>query len=59
MVSTALSNEQLPKQKWNKYDNYTFHWTWKILTAIVFHSTHDFHKFIGAQTYFEFYDQLK
>ena len=43
---------QLPKQKPNKYDNYTYHWTWQILTAIIFHSTHDVHKFIGEQNVF-------
>jgi len=43
---------QLPKQKWNKYHNYIYHWTWQILPATVFHSTHDVHKFIGEQTVF-------
>jgi hypothetical protein len=37
---------QLPKQM-KKYDNYIYHWTWQILTATVFYSIHDFHKFIG------------
>jgi len=49
---------QLPKQEW-KNDNYINHWTWQILTATVFYSTHDVHKFIGEQTVFWFYDQLK
>jgi hypothetical protein len=35
-----------------KYDNYIYHWTWQILTATVFHSTHVVHKFIGEQTGF-------
>ena len=43
---------QLPKQKWNKYDNYIYHWTWQMRTATVFHSTHDVHKMIGEQTMF-------
>ena len=43
---------QLPKQKWNKYDNCIYHWTWQILTATVIHSTNDVHKFIGEQTMF-------
>ena len=36
---------QLRKQKWNKYHNYIYHWTWQILIPIVFHSTHVVHKF--------------
>jgi hypothetical protein len=43
---------QLPKQKWKKYDNYIYHWTWQIVTATGFHSTNDFHKFMGEQTMF-------
>ena len=43
---------QLPKHKWNKYHNYIYHWTWQILTATVFHSTHGVQKFIGEQTVF-------
>jgi hypothetical protein len=50
---------QLTKQKWNKYNNYIYRWTWQIVTATVFHSTHDFHKFIGEQTVFWILDQLK
>jgi len=38
-------NMQLSKQKWNKYDNYIYHRTWQILTAIVLHSNHDLKKF--------------
>ena len=34
------------------HDNYIYHWTWQIVTATVFHSTQDFHKFIGEQTVF-------
>jgi len=41
-----------PPQKWNKYHNYIYHWTWQILAATVFHSTQDVHKFIGEQTVF-------
>jgi len=34
------------------YDNQIYHWIWQILSAIVFYSTHDFHKLIGDQTMF-------
>jgi len=43
---------QLPKQKWNKYHNYIYRWTWQIVTATVLYSTQNFHKFIGEQTVF-------
>jgi hypothetical protein len=38
--------EKRKKQKGgkNKYDNYIYHRTWQILTANVFHKTHDVHK---------------
>ena len=40
------------KQKQKKYDNYIYHWTRQILTAIAFHSRQNVHKFIGEQTKF-------
>ena len=43
---------ELPKQKWNKYHNSIYHWTWQILTATVFQSTLDVHKCTGEQTIF-------
>jgi hypothetical protein len=34
--------KRTPKTKM-KQNNRIYYWTWQILTAIVFHSTHDFH----------------
>jgi len=39
------------KTKMKKY-NYINHWTWQNITATVFHSIHDVHKFIAAQNMF-------
>jgi len=50
--TTAQVTCNSQKQKWNKYDNYIYHWSWQILTANVCHSTLDVHKFIGEQTKF-------
>ena len=42
---------QLPTLEW-KNDNHIHHWTWQILTATVFHSTHGVYKFIAEKTVF-------
>jgi hypothetical protein len=53
-VNTTSQDICNSQNKNKKYDNYISHWTWQILTATVFHSTHNFHKFIGEQTVLNF-----
>jgi len=44
---TTQQIRKFQNKKENKYDSYIYHRTWQILTAIVFYSKHDVHKFIA------------